>query len=345
MHIPDGYLSPQTAIPAFAAAVPFWTVSFRKVRNTLSKKDVPSLALSSAFAFLTMMFNIPVAGGSSAHAVGAVLIAILLGPWAAVISISTALLIQAFFFGDGGILAYGMNCLNMAVVMPFSGYGVYRMLAGKSETGSVRNSAAAFCGGYFGLNLAALCAAVEFGIQPLLFKGADGLPLYCPFPLSVSVPAMMSAHLLAAGPLEGVITAAALVFLAKLSPDLLRHGRLAAPVEGPQEKASFWKRYRPVLIGIAVMAVLTPLGLIATGTAFGESGTDEILEQFGYIPAGMKTMADHWSALLPDYSLPAAGDSFAVGGYLISAVVGIAAVGLCVFLMSKIFRKQNRKNG
>lgn len=325
--------------------VPFWGVSFHKVKRELEKKDVPQLALCSAFAFLTMMFNVPVAGGSSAHAVGAVLIAILLGPWAAVISVSTALLIQALVFGDGGIMAFGMNCLNMAVIMPFAGYGLYKLIAGKSKIGSGRNLVAAFFGSYLGLNVAAFCASVEFGIQPLLFRDAAGQPLYCPYPLPVSIPAMMSAHGLIAGPIEGIITTAALAYVTKLAPDLLRRGAARLPVREP-EKSSFFQRYKPILIAFLVIIVLTPLGLLATGTAFGESGTEEIKAALGYIPKGMAQMADKWNAMMPDYSLPSLGEGQAasVGGYLLSAVVGIAVVGLLIFLMSKLLAKGKRQN-
>ncbi len=345
MHIPDGYLSPQTTIPGFAVMVPFWGVAFHKVRKNLEKRDIPQLALCSAFAFLTMMFNVPVAGGSSAHAVGAVLIAILLGPWAAVVSVSSALLIQALVFGDGGILAFGVNCINMAVVMPFAGYGLYKLIAGKSERGSGRSLVAAFVGSYFGLNAAAFCASVEFGIQPLLFRDATGQPLYCPYPLSVSIPAMMFAHGVVAGPVEGIITAAALAYIAKLAPDLLRRGAARLPAREP-EKVPFFQRFKPILIAFLVIIVLTPLGLIATGTAFGEFDTEEIKTVLGYIPKGMAQIADKWNALLPDYSLPALGDGQAasVGGYLFSAVVGIAVVALLVFLLSKLLTKGGKQS-
>ena len=86
---------------------------------------MPLLALGSAYCFLVMMFNVPIPDGTTAHAVGAVLVACLLGPWAAVIAVSIALLIQALFFGDGGVLAFGANTFNMAFVMPMVGYGVY----------------------------------------------------------------------------------------------------------------------------------------------------------------------------------------------------------------------------
>jgi cobalt/nickel transport system permease protein len=141
MHIPDGYLSPQTTIPVLAGMVPVWAVALRKVKKTLSAKRIPTLALCAAFSFVIMMFNVPVIGGSSAHAVGAVFIAILLGPWAATISVSTALLIQALVFGDGGILTFGVNCLNMAVIMPFAGYYIYKLIAGNSKLGSSRGLA------------------------------------------------------------------------------------------------------------------------------------------------------------------------------------------------------------
>lgn len=340
MHIPDGYLSPQTTIPGFVAMIPLWGVSFHKVKRELAKKDIPQLALCSAFAFLTMMFNVPVAGGSSAHAVGAVLIAILLGPWAATISVSTALLIQALVFGDGGMMAFGVNCINMAVIMPFTGYALYKLIAGKSEIGSGRNLVAAFFGSYFGLNAAAFCASLEFGIQPLLFHDAAGQPLFCPYPLSVSIPSMMFAHGLIAGPIEGIITVVALTYVTKLAPDLLRRCAARLPSHEPG-KVSFFRRYKPILIAFLVLVVLTPLGLIATGTAFGEFGTDEIKAAFGYIPKGMAQLADKWNALMPDYSLPSLGEGQAasIGGYILSAVVGIAVVALLIFLMSKLLTK------
>jgi cobalt/nickel transport system permease protein len=342
MHIPDGYLAPQTTIPVFAGMVPVWGAALHKVKKGLGEKRTPALALCAAFSFVVMMFNVPVVGGSSAHAVGAVFIAILLGPWAATVSVSTALLIQALVFGDGGILAYGMNCLNMAVVMPFTGYFIYRLIAGKSKPGSPRSIAGAFLGSYAGLNLAALCAAVEFGIQPLLFRAANGTPLYCPYPLSASIPAMMFAHGVVAGPVEGVVTAAAVAYLAKSSPELFVRDRNA--VVGKPE-ASARKRYRAMLIPLAVLAVLTPLGLIATGTAWGEAGTEELKESLGYIPQGLASMADWWKALLPDYSVPAFGGGTAgsAAGYILSAVVGMALIGGLILLISKFVMKA-RKN-
>src|SRR6185503_11757558 len=161
----------------------------------------------AAVSFLVMMFNIPVPDGTTAHAVGGVVIAICLGPWAAVIAVSVALLIQALLFGDGGVLAYGVNCLNLAVILPFVGLFVYRAIAGRAPLRSRRRVVAAGIGGYVGINAAGLAAAVQIGIQPELFQTSTGAPLYSPYHLSQSNPAMAVAHLTVAGAAEAIMTA------------------------------------------------------------------------------------------------------------------------------------------
>ena len=90
MHIPDGYLSPSTCAVAYAAAIPVWYVALRKVERLLHTRTVPMLALFSAFSFVIMMFNLPLPGGTTGHAVGMGVAAIVLGPWASVVAISTA---------------------------------------------------------------------------------------------------------------------------------------------------------------------------------------------------------------------------------------------------------------
>ncbi|MHB0912925.1 MAG: cobalt transporter CbiM [Armatimonadota bacterium] len=221
MHIPDGYLGPQTYTAAYAAALPFWVIASRKLNKTLRSRQVPLLALSAAFSFVIMMFNVPIPGGTTGHAVGAVLIAMLLGPWAACIAVSIALIVQAFIFGDGGITAIGANCFNMAVIMPFVGYGVYRLIAGRTDILSRRRWIGAAAGGYVGLNAAALAAGIEFGIQPALAHDASGLALYAPYSLSVAVPAMTLEHLLLFGIVEAVVTGLVVTYIQKTDSSLL----------------------------------------------------------------------------------------------------------------------------
>jgi len=109
MHIPDGYISPATAGSMYALTIPFWYIATQRVRQTLTHRTVPVLALFAAFSFTLQMFNVPLPGGTTGHAVGGTLLAVVLGPWAAVLGISVVLGIQAILFGDGGILALGAN--------------------------------------------------------------------------------------------------------------------------------------------------------------------------------------------------------------------------------------------
>jgi cobalt/nickel transport system permease protein len=221
MHIPDGYLGPQTYGLLYGVMVPLWALASRIVRRTLEQKQVPFLALGAAFSFVVMMFNLPIPGGSTGHAVGGVIVAILVGPWAALIALSIALVIQAFLFGDGGITAIAANCFNMAFVMPMAGYLVYRLIAKGAAPTSRRLWVAGAVAGYIGLNIAALTTAIMFGLQPLLARGPDGRPLYFPFPLEVAVPVMAVQHLLLFGVIEAVLTALLVIYFQRSDPSML----------------------------------------------------------------------------------------------------------------------------
>src|SRR5574344_2447309 len=128
MHIPENYLSPSTCAVMGAAMLPVWLMAVQKVRQEIPKEKLPLLGIGAAFSFLSMMFNIPLPGGTTGHAVGATLLAVLLGPWSACLAVSIAPFVQALFFGDGGILAFGANCFNMAFVLPFVGYGICALI-------------------------------------------------------------------------------------------------------------------------------------------------------------------------------------------------------------------------
>ena len=221
MHIPDGYLGPATYGTMYAVTLPFWAVAARKLNKTLKSKQAPYLALGAAFSFVIMMFNVPIIGGTTGHATGATLIAILLGPWAAMIAVSVALIIQALLFGDGGITAIGANCFNMGVIGGLVGYGLYRLIAAGSDVKSSRRWIAGAIAAYISLNLSALVTGIEFGIQPILEKSATGQPLYSPFPLSVAVPAMVFEHLLVFGFVEAAVTALVIKYFQKNDPAML----------------------------------------------------------------------------------------------------------------------------
>jgi len=221
MHIPDGYLGPITYGVMYAVTIPFWTVASWKMNRALKAKQAPYLSIGAAFSFVIMMFNIPIIGGTTGHATGATLIAILIGPWAAMIAVSAALIIQALLFGDGGITAIGANCFNMAIAGVFVGYGVYRLLSLGAAIGSRRRIVAGAAAAYVSLNVSALLTAIQFGIQPIIERSSSGQPLYAPFPLSVAIPAMAIGHLFLFGFVEAAVTALVIKYFQKNEPEMV----------------------------------------------------------------------------------------------------------------------------
>src|SRR5205085_381908 len=222
MHIPDGYLSPSTCDLFYAGAVPFWWGAFARVKGLLSARLMPLLALVSAFCFIIMMFNIPLPGGTTGHAMGVGAATVVLGPWAAMLSLTIALFIQALFFGDGGITTLGANCFNMAIVGSLVAYLVHRIIAGRTAPTSSRRVMASALAGYAAINASAFLAACELGIQPLLFKDASGAPLYAPYSWNVSIPAMMIGHLTFAGLAELFVSGGVVAYLQRTNISLFR---------------------------------------------------------------------------------------------------------------------------
>ena len=351
MHIPDGYLSPATCATLYAASAPFWAVALRKVQRLLSTRLVPLLSLFAAFSFVIMMFNLPLPGGTTGHAVGMGIATIVLGPWGSMLAISVALLIQALFFGDGGITALGANCFNMAIVGSLVAYWVYRAVAGRSALTARRRVVAAALAGYASINVAALLAAIEFGVQPLLFKDASGAPLYAPYPLSIAIPAMLIGHLTVAGAAELIVTAGVVAYLQRSDPALLRQTAPAGADQDGWEAArrGGWRSTRPLWAGLALLMILTPLGLLAAGTAWGEWAPADFATSEGRqaiaiasgnqlppggpgtggAPAGLERLSSIWTAPLADYAPPFMRS--AEFGYIMSALVGAGLI-ILVFL-------------
>lgn len=331
MHIPDNYLSPSTCAVMGVAMLPAWKISIQKVKHELPKEKIAFLGVGAAFSFLSMMFNIPLIGGTTGHAVGGTLIAILAGPYAACISVTMALFVQCLMFGDGGVLAFGANCFNMAFVLPFVGYFVYLQVK-KFTKGRFKEQIAAGIGSYVGINAAAFCAAVEFGIQPLLFQDQAGNPLYCPYPLSISIPAMMIGHLTLFGAAEVVYTIAILSFMQKVSDDIL------------YAQAKPKKTNKAVFALLAGLILCTPLGLLAAGTAWGEWGSNEIAtvvskgSKLGFTPKGMQHGFE-FQALFSDYAMKGLPDWI---GYILSAIIGCALV-IILFKVISTFKKTKVK--
>ncbi len=332
MHIPDGYLSPGTYVSFYAVMVPFWYRASKILKKTLKGKHASYLALCAAFSFVIMMFNLPTPGGSTGHCVGATLVAIILGPWAALMAVSVVIIIQALLFGDGGITAIAANCFNMALVMPFSGYYIYKILNSGSEISSSRRIFAAAVAGYLSLNLSAIFTAVEFGIQPLIANAPDGTPLYAPYPLSVAVPVMAIQHLVFFGFVEAAVTGLVLAYIARMEPSLLGSFGPVSPL-ATRERSANSKR---LWAGIGILVFLTPLGLIASGTAWGEWTAEELRAMIGFAPEKLKQLERIWPSLMADYSLPGWNSPLMSAlGYILTAAIGVGVIILIAYVVSR----------
>lgn len=327
MHIPDGYLSPATCAVLGAATVPAWVASAARLKSRLGTREVPLLALGSAFSFVVMMFNVPTPFGTTGHAVGAGIVAILLGPAAAVVTMTVALAIQALLFGDGGLLAFGANCFNMAFLEPIVAFSVFRALVSGNPTSSARRGYAAAVGGYFGINVAALATAIEVGLQPALFHAADGTPEYCPYGLGASIPGMMIPHLLIFGVIEAIATAGVVTWAdrAGFAPDAT--ASRSAPRSGVGWAA------------LGALCLLSPIGLLAAGDAWGEWAPDDLQKRLGYRPPGLARLAETaWKGVFPDYNFSGGAEEGLrrAVAYVASAILGVALVGGLVWLVGRL---------
>ncbi len=319
MHIPDNYLSPASCAVLAVAAAPVVGLSITKVKAQLkeNKELAPMLGIAASLSFLLMMFNVPIPGGTTAHAVGGVLLSILIGPYAASLALTVALLLQALLFGDGGILALGANIFNMAIAMPFVGYAVYHFFRKQNH-----ETAGVLVGSYVGINVAAFLTAIELGIQPIIAT-QGGEPLYNPYGLAVTIPAMMVTHLTIAGAVEVFFTYVIYRFVKQVAPQELYTSTSV-------NTTSFVKKIRYVLIALVV---LSPLGLLAEGTAFGEWSADELAEMMNNVPAGIEN-GFSFEALFSDYTIP--GTNIAVG-YILSAITAL----LIFYILGKMIRTMN----
>ena len=206
MHIPDGFLDTQTWVGMGCISAWFIGVAVRTANKKISEKHIPLLGVMAAFVFAAQMFNFPVGGGTSGHFMGATLIAILLGPWASVLIMTTVLTVQCLIFQDGGLTALGANIFNMGVVGGFFGYyinAIIRLFVQGRKGIFVGSFTAAWCS----LVLSASCCALELSISGTA-------------PLKIVLPAMAGVHAII-GIGEGFITIATFSLLTRVRPDLL----------------------------------------------------------------------------------------------------------------------------
>src|SRR5574341_181127 len=245
MHIPDGFLSPVVAIVGWLLAVAAIAYALRQTRWQLGEKQIPLMGVLAAFIFAAQAINFPVAGGTSGHLLGGTLAAIVLGPWAAVLIMTSVIGVQALVFQDGGLLALGFNIVNMGILTAFTGHLIYQVVRKILGEGRNRGDAsgrpllvAGAVGAWISVMVGAAATATE-----LALSGAS--------PLRIALPAMAGVHALI-GVGEALITVGALAFLYAARRDLLNIGESA-----PAQARAAWAA---IGLGLAlVVAALSPL--------------------------------------------------------------------------------------
>ncbi len=292
MHIPDGFLSVPVALVLWALSLIVIAYALRRANKDLGEKQVPLMGVLAAAIFAGQMLNFAVAGGTSGHLLGAALAMILLGPWAAVLVLTTVVGVQALIFQDGGLLAMGGNLFNMAVVGVFVSYFVYRTvqrISGGQKWGVFVGGVLAAWSSIF---IASLAAALE-----LSFSGTS--------PANISIPAMGGIHAII-GIGEALITLGALAFLYATRRDLLK-------IDGARTKGGN-------LVWVGGLAIAVLLAVASPLASTHPDGLEWVAAQQGFIT---KQQASPIS-IIPNYALP--GVSHGALATILAGVIGVIIV-------------------
>jgi len=322
MHIPDGYISPKVFVPFYLLFIPLFIKGIKKLRQQLNEEVLPLLSSLTALSFIIMMFNIPIPGGTSGHALGAALIAIIFGPWAGFIAICLVLLLQALLFGDGGITTYAINAIAMGYVASFTGYYTYKLLKNK-----ISDKLNYFISGWTSIVLASVVVAIVLGIEPYIAKDINGVPIYFPYGLKVTLLAIVGSHMLFFGIVEGIFT----LFGVSYFKRYFDIGQGYKTIGVKKETSDIFLFFVVVLL----IMLLVPLGIITENPAWGEWNLGFFHEKLGFIPQGIKHFSTLYSAPLHRYLLPGMS---AVASYYLSAILAIFFTTFVFYLFS---RKRN----
>jgi cobalt/nickel transport system permease protein len=311
VHIPDGFIDGKTAATTAVLSAAGVGFALRRVRREMPARNVPMLGLAAAFLFVAQMVNFPVAGGTSGHLVGGVLVAALLGPSAAVVVLTTVLIVQSFVFQDGGVLALGANIFNMAILDSVAGYGIYRAVGGWVPGARGRVTAIAFAGWCATVLAAASCAGE---------LAWSGVVAWRP-----AFTAMVGVHLLI-GLGEGLISALVFLAIQRARPEIVADaGRAGA--------ASRWGEW-------TIYGLLVVLGLALFVTPFAcpwPDGLERVAARFGF---AHRAAGPILAAPAPDYRWP--GLHWATGATALAAVLGALVVFALALLLGRLLVPKER---
>ena len=188
MHIPDGFLSPQTYLPATVIAIGAWAWAGRQLRDKLDEILIPRLAMLTALAYGLGLVMLPLPGGTSGHALGVAMLALLFGLRLAFLAYSGVLLLQALLFGAGGLTALPINALAIGLMGAGVALGTFHLLRPLNENAAVAVAA------WLSVMVSGMLVALVLGLQPLIAAKPDGTPLFFPFGIAITLPAILVPH-------------------------------------------------------------------------------------------------------------------------------------------------------
>ncbi|MBI4025801.1 MAG: cobalt ECF transporter T component CbiQ [Verrucomicrobia bacterium] len=300
MHIPDGFIDAKTAMATGVLAAVGLGMALRSVRRAVAPRRVPLIGLAAAFVFAAQMLNFPVAGGTSGHLIGAVLVVVLLGPSAAVLVLSAVLILQCFMFADGGVTALGANIFNMALVASGVGYSVYLVLC-RAAGDSLRTR-------LFATAFASWCSTVAASISCAGQLALSGTVVW-----GAAFPAMTGIHILI-GAVEALITTLVVAAVARVRPELLLE----------RAQSDFQPRYGE----LTVYGFLVSIGLTVFVAPFACGWPDGLEKVAGILGVEHKTAARPiFSSPLSNYAIPGLPSSA-----LSTVVAGCAGVVIAFIL-------------
>lgn len=308
MHIPDGFLSAAVAVAFWILSAVVIAYALRRVTKDMDERKIPLMGVLAACIFAGQMLNFPVSGGTSGHLLGAAMATILLGPWAAVLVMTTVVSVQAIIFQDGGILALGANLFNMAVIGVFVSYFVYRTVQRLAGSKSWSVFVGGFVTGWASIFIASLAAALQ-----LALSGTS--------PANIAVPAMAVVHAVI-GIVEGLITVGALAFVYATRRDLFTVKAAAQPVSGK------WVWVGGLIIAV-ILAVASPIA------SQHPDGLEFVAEEQGFLD---KQQASPFE-IIPDYTMPGITDenvATIVAGIVGVIIVFVTAVGVAFLRRNRV---------
>ena len=333
MHMGDALVSPAVGTVMWAATAATTVYCARRLRDEDEPAKVPLMGVLGAFIFAAQMINFTIPGtGSSGHLGGGLILAVLLGPHAAFLTIASVLTVQALFFADGGLLALGANIINLGVFPAFVAYPLFRWIAGSSFS-SRRVVAGAVISAEVGLLLGAAGVVLE-----TVFSGVSSLPL------GTFMAVMLPIHAVIAV-VEGLVTAGVLLFVKQAEPGLLPRIAEHAPLAG--------LRLNRVLVGLLAATVITG-GVLSLAASANPDGLEwaiarvtgsEAIEGADTMTHDAAASLQEWTALLPDYGVPEPTRATEATGTSLSGIVGAAITLGCAGLIGLLLARRRRRAG